>query len=221
MACGDKKARFHAVILDPVLARSVPRQVAVATGIDAVSHAIERYVTTNRNPISQMFAGEAWRLLEKNFEIVLNDSDNIKAWGNMLLGAHFAGAAIENSMLGAAHACANPLTARFDITHGVAVGVMLPYVIKFNSTVVNGSYQELGRIHHASNGFPGDGVKQLLKRIDELKTTANMPKRLKDLEIDKSELYVLAKDAAAQWTGQFNPRPVSETELLAIYETAY
>ncbi|MCZ6680651.1 MAG: iron-containing alcohol dehydrogenase [Candidatus Poribacteria bacterium] len=208
MACGDKKARFRTVILDPTLTESVPKPVVAATGIDAVSHALESYVTTRRNPISQMLAREAWRLLDRSFEIVLRDPENIEARSQMLLGAHLAGAAVENSMLGAAHACANPLTARYRMTHGIAVGLMLPYVIRFNSQSVNELYQDL----HPS---------PLHERIIQLQTAAALPDRLRHFQIDQTDLPQLAKEAAAQWTGDFNPRPVSETECLQLYEAAY
>jgi alcohol dehydrogenase len=209
MACGDKKARFRAVILDPVLIQSVPKRVAAATGFDAISHAVESYVTTRRNPISQMFAREAWRLLGAGFEISLSHPENAKARGQMLLGAHLAGAAIENSMLGAAHACANPLTAKYGIIHGVAVGLMLPHIVQFNSQVVEEFYQEL------------QPSKPLHERITELKIVASLPERLRDLRVDSEDLPYLAREAVAQWTATFNPRPVSEVELLQLFEAAY
>lgn len=208
MACGDKKARFRTVILDPVLTRSAPKQVAAATGIDAISHAVESYVTTQRNPISQMFAKEAWRLLNANFEVVLSNSENVEARSQMLLGAHLAGAAIESSMLGAAHACANPLTARYGITHGVAIGLTLPHVVRFNRQTMNDLYLDLYAL-------------PLAERINELKNAANLPKHLRDFQIDKRDLPLLAKEAAGQWTGKFNPRPVSETDFLQLYESVY
>ena len=208
MACGDKKARFRTVILDPVVTATSPKGVTAATGIDAISHAVESYVSTRRNPISQMFAKEAWRLLEKSFEIVVSDPENIGARSRMLLGAHLAGAAIENSMLGAAHACANPLTARYDITHGVAVGLMLPKVIRFNSQVVSALYQDL---------YPSS----LHERVSELKAAAGLPERLRDFEIQWEDLLQLAEAAAKEWTGNFNPRQVSTVELLELYETSY
>jgi alcohol dehydrogenase len=208
MACGDKKARFRTVILDPVLTITTPKGVTAATGIDAISHALESYVSTRRNPISQMFAKEAWWLLEKSFEIVVSDPGNIEARSRMLLGAHWAGAAIENSMLGAAHACANPLTARYNITHGVAVALMLPGVIRFNSQAVNGLYQDL---------YPSP----LHERVSELKAVAGLPERLRDFEIPPEDLPQLAEEAAEQWTGTFNPRQVSMVELLELYEESY
>jgi len=208
MACGDKKARFRTVILDPVVTATTPKGVTAATGIDAISHAVESYVCTRRNPISQMFAREAWRLLEKSFEIVVRDPENIEARSRMLLGAHLAGAAIENSMLGAAHACANPLTARYNITHGVAVGWMLPSVTHFNNQTVKALYQELSPL-------------PLYKRVSELKTVARLPERLRDFEIQQADLPQLAEAAAKEWTGKFNPRPVSKVELLELYEATY
>lgn len=208
MACGDKKVRFRTVILDPVLTSSAPDDVRASTGIDAISHAVESHVTTRRNPVSQLFSREAWRLLENGFEAVIANPANLEAQSNMLLGAHFAGIAIENSMLGAAHACANPLTARYGITHGVAVGLMLPHVIKFNSQVVCEHYREL----HPSS---------LYERVCELKTAARLPSMLRDFGIDEGELPELAEEAANQWTGRFNPRPVGKTELLQLYESAY
>ena len=208
MACGDTKARFRTVILDPVLTATTPKGVAAATGIDAISHAVESYVSTRRNPISQMFAREAWRLLEKSFEIVVSDPENIEARSRMLLGAHLAGAAIENSMLGAAHACANPLTARDKITHGIAVGLMLPSVVRFNNQVVSTLYQEL---------YPSP----LYERVSELKAVARLPERLRDFEIQQEDLPQLAEAAAKEWTGKFNPRPVSKVELLKLYEATY
>lgn len=205
MACGDKKARFRTVILDPALTVTTPKGVTAATGIDAISHAVESYVSTRRNSISQMFAKEAWRLLEKSFEIVVSDPENIEARSRMLLGAHLAGAAIENSMLGAAHACANPLTARYNITHGVAVGLMLPSVIRFNSQVVGTLYQDL---------YPSP----LHERISKLRAVAGLPERLRDFEIQREDLPQLAEAASKEWTGKFNPRPVSAVELLKLYE---
>ena len=175
MACGDKKAACRVAILDPELTLSMPAGVTAATGIDAISHALESYVTTRRNPISQLFARRAWRLLANGFPTVvgpvnrpdtntatseqksstshLKDSNGdrflfesdrlLAARGAMLLGSHLAGAAIENSMLGATHALANPLTAHYGITHGLAVGLMLPHVIRFNAAVVMGLYGKL------------------------------------------------------------------------------
>lgn len=221
MACGDRKARFMAVILDPTLLTSVPRAVAAVTGIDAVSHAIESFVCTRANTISRMLAKEAWRLLESNFTESLHNPANLAAQGNMLLGAHLAGMAIENSMLGAAHACANPLTAHFGLAHGVAVGLMLSHVIRFNSQVVDEAYAELlGVVNLASKKDAASG-EHLCERIVALQVAASLPQRLRDCQVAEDSLPQLAQAATQEWTGTFNPRPVGQAAFLQLYESAF
>ena len=214
MACGDRKAKFATVILDPSLITTVPKPVAAAAGIDAIAHAVESFVSTRRNLMSSMFAHQAWRLLSANFEAAVGeDSVQLSAegsvYGNMLFGAYLAGAAIEHSMLGAAHACANPLTARYNITHGVAVALTLPHVIQFNSTVVADLYRELSP------------DRELADRIVALKHAAGLPHCLRDFGIARSDIPTLAEEAAAQWTAQFNPRPLALQDFVRLYEAAY
>jgi alcohol dehydrogenase len=221
MACGDRKAAFRVSILDPELTLTQPRHVAAVTGMDAITHAVESYVTLRRSPLSQLFAREAWRLLERNFTTVLNQGQNLAARGAMQLGAHYAGMAIENSMLGAAHSCANPLTAHYGLTHGIAVGILLPHVIRFNAAVVGPLFADL--VHDL--GYPnGDGqvaAETLARRITELMRAADLPTRLADCGVSSSIFPVLAEEAAQQWTARFNPRPVTEDDLLRLYQAAH
>ena len=216
MACGDEKARFAAVILDPDLTRTLPRAVAAMSGLDALSHAVESFVTTRATPISRMYAREAFRLLANSFETALQSPEDADARGRMLLGAHLAGCAIEQSMLGAAHACANPLTSRHAVPHGVAVLLTLPHVMRFNEAEAGGLYDELRR---AAGAGGGDGP--LASRVESLRSAAGVAARLRDCGVDRADLPALARDAAAQWTAEFNPRPAGEADLLAIYEAAY
>jgi alcohol dehydrogenase len=230
MACGDKKAACRVAILDPELTLSMPPGVTAATGIDAISHALESYVTTRRNPVSQLFARRAWRLLIQGFPVVLSSprpngspvsAELLTARGAMLLGAHLAGAAIENSMLGATHALANPLTSHYGITHGLAVGLMLPHVVRFNAPAVAALYGALSadaRLCAADDPRAGN---LLADRIATLVNLAGMPTRLVQCGVERQQLPQLAEDAARQWTGTFNPRPVDESSLLDLYEAAY
>src|SRR5205807_2713074 len=126
MACGDKRAAFRAAILDPELTLTQPKRVTALTGIEAIAPAIETYVTKRRNPLSLAFSREAWRHLAPNLPQILNEPNDLPARSAMQLGACLAGMAIENSMLGAAHALANPLTAAYGIAHGEAIALMLP-----------------------------------------------------------------------------------------------
>src|SRR4029077_19962198 len=133
MACLDPKAAARVAILDPNLTLSQPPRVTACAGMDAIAHALETAVSTKRNPLSMMYSREAFQLCIKAFAEVITHPKDLEARGQMLLGAAVAGLAIENSMLGAAHAAANPLTAHFGIVHGQAVGLMLPHVIRFNA----------------------------------------------------------------------------------------
>ena len=133
MACGDPKAAARIAILDPALTLSQPRRVTACSGIDAIAHALETAVTKTRNPLSLIFSRAAFQLTMAGLPRVLEAPGDLDARSQMLWGAACGGTAIENSMLGAAHSAANPLTAHFGITHGQAVGMMLPQVVRFNA----------------------------------------------------------------------------------------
>src|SRR5262249_49150022 len=156
--CGDKKAAFRASILDPEVTVSQPRNVTAVTGIDAIAHAIESFVCTKRNPVSTMCELASFRHLEPNFEKVLRTPTDIAARSAMQMGAYLAGMAIENSMLGVCHGCSNPLTAHYGITHGVAIGVMLPHVIRFNALAAGSHYSALVEESGLANGQPAGEV---------------------------------------------------------------
>jgi alcohol dehydrogenase len=221
MACGDPKAAFRVAILDPELTLTQPAKVTAITGIDAVAHAVESFVSLRRNPLSMMFAREAWRLLEPNLEVVLKQPQNLAARGAMQMGAHFAGIAIENSMLGACHACANPLTAHYGITHGVAIGILLPHVVRFNGSAVAGLYGDLAHEAGMLNGDSSVASEVLAQRLSQLLKAAGLPQSLRECGVSPGILGLLAEEAAEQWTGKFNPRPVAQPELHKLYEAAF
>jgi alcohol dehydrogenase len=219
MACGDEKAAFRAAILDPVLTVSQPRALTAVSGYDALSHAVESFVTATRTAISDLFAREAWRLLESNYERVLEHPQDLAARGAMLLGSHYAGIAIEQSMLGATHACANPLTAHYGTTHGWAIAVMLPHVVRWNADVVGDRYAELLRVSGREPGErPGD---VLAGRLEALARAGGLPASLQELGVMREALPQLAEDASRQWTGTFNPRPFDASAAAVLYQTAF
>jgi len=220
MACGDRKVAFASAILDPELTVTQPIKVTALTGIDALSHAVESYVTTKRNPVSQMFAREAWKLLEVNLEKVLHSPTNLEARGAMQMGAFLAGTAIENSMLGVCHACANPLTAHYGLTHGLAIGVMLPHVIHFNACTVPHLYEDLIEEAGLQNGHVDHAATTLAQHIVRLMKLAHLPTSLSACGVSRGILPLLAEEASQQWTARFNPRPVTEKEILGIFEAA-
>lgn len=224
MACLDQKAAARVAVLDPALTVSQPPRVTACTGIDAIAHAVETAVTKKRNPFSLMFSHEAFKLLVPNLPRVLENPNNIEARGRMLLGAAFAGTAIENSMLGAAHSAANPLTAHFDIVHGQAVGMMLPHVIRYNATneTERRAYAELAsalELACVSDGID-EAVDALIAEMESLLDLAKMPSSLSDCGVQSKDVSMLAAEAAKQWTAQFNPRPIAEADFRELYEAA-
>src|SRR6476659_9371544 len=169
MACGDPKAAFRIALLDPALTVSQPRTITATSGFDAIAHAVETYVTTKRNPLSELFSREAWRLLEPNYERVLSEPANLEARGAMQLGAFYAGLAIENSMLGATHACANPLTARYGTAHGAAIAMLLPSVVRWNESAAADRYATLLKLSSvAADQHAYTATEALARRLEEL-----------------------------------------------------
>jgi len=186
-----------------------PKSVAAAAGIDALVHVIETAGTARRNDVSLAFTLAAWNRVKPSLPIVLDNPKNDAARLDMLLGAHLAGCAIEQSMLGAAHACANPLTAKFGIVHGFAVGMLLPHVIRFNTATGENPYAALD----ADAG-------RLVALVEDVLTQAGVPSRLREYDVTVDDIPALAADAATQWTAQFNPRPVDADLLAGIYRDA-
>jgi alcohol dehydrogenase len=212
MACGDAKAAARVAILDPALTLTQPPRVAACTGLDALSHALETAVSKKRNALSLAYSREAWRLCETSLPLVLQKVVDVEARAGMLLGAALGGLAIENSMLGAAHAAANPLTAHFHLAHGQAVGLMLPSVIRFNAADpdVARLYDEMGETKSA----------RLAAKVEWLLNLAGMPRSLAECGVTQSSVPLLAAEAAKQWTANFNPRPVAEKDFIGLFQLA-
>jgi alcohol dehydrogenase len=144
---------------------------------------------------------------------VLQKGGDLEARAGMLLGAALAGLAIENSMLGAAHAAANPLTAHFQIVHGQAVGILLPSVVRFNA-----ENPETARLYE---GLHGGDAARLAARLDWLLNLAGLPRSLADCGVKPGAVPDLAAEAARQWTAAFNPRPVAPADFARLYQAAF
>ncbi len=167
---------------------SQPTALTAVTGYDALAHAVESFVTTRRNPTSDIYSREAFRLLSTHYERVLDAPDDLDARSAMQIGAYYAGVAIENSMLGATHACANPLNKNFGIAHGRAISMCLATVVRFNADYVGERYVELG----------GD-AESLARRLEDLAQAGGLPRRLADDGVGEDHLPKLAQEAAEQW----------------------
>jgi len=214
MACGDPKALARVAILDPDITDSQPRSVAVQTGIDALAHALEAAVSTKRTELSSMYSEAAFRHIVRAIDDIVDYSVHGDDRGHMLLGAALSGLAIENSMLGAAHASANPLTARHDIIHGRAVAMMLPHVMRFNdqdseAARIYSRYSSILSELDVSDKSLIDWVADLTERMEHIAFSA-----------DEEEIQQLATEAKQQWTGNFNPRSLEVSDFVELYRAA-
>lgn len=225
MACGDWKAAAKVALLDPLLTLSQPRGVTACTGIDALAHAVETAVTRKRNELSSLYSRESFRLGIYNLPKVLATPDDLEARSRMQLAAAYAGLAIENSMLGAAHSAANPLTAHFEVVHGNAVGMMLPHVVRFNAEdpICRGIYQDLavGAGLIPNSAAPEEAVHVLAERLTDMLRLAELPVTLREAGVTADSLPQLATEAAAQWTARVNPRDITAADFQQLYTQAF
>lgn len=213
-------------VLDPSLTLSLPSHITAATGIDAMVHAIEAYTSKiKKNPVSDMLAVKALRLLASNIIPAVTEGANKTARANMLLGATLAGQAFSNSPVAAVHALAYPLGGHFHIPHGLSNSLVLPHVMKFNAPYAQSLYAELAPIVMAEDAVQGDSSTQAQALIDwlvKLIATLGLPNQLRACGVAETDLTLLASDAMQQQRLLVNnPREMSEQDALTIYQAAF
>jgi len=210
MACLAPGLGADVVLLDAELTVTCPPDVTAASGLDALTHAVEVAVTTRRNAESDALATRAFVAIEQALPVVLVEPDNLDARDAMLRAAHDAGRAIAHAMLGAAHAAGNALTARYGVPHGLAVGAMLPAVVRHNAEVpeVAACYAAL-----ASAAGLEHSAEALAARLDALVKATPAVR----VSVGPTDIPELAASAACQWTGSFNPRPMDEAAYASLF----
>ncbi len=215
-----------AVILDAQLTLGLPPLITAATGIDAMVHAIESYTSVRlKNPISDMLALKALRLLSTNIKTVIKHGNNVEARQAMLVGAMYAGEAFANAPVAAVHALAYPLGGNYHIPHGLTNSLVLPHVLRFNSLQAAELYDQLVPVILGSDG-PYAGTEEsalvLAEYFTELADELGLPTTLQQMNIPERDLPKLAKEAMTQTRLLINnPRPVSEKDALKIYRQAF
>ncbi|SDJ51401.1 Alcohol dehydrogenase, class IV [Pseudomonas delhiensis] len=213
-------------LLDADLTLGLPPAVTAATGIDAMVHAIEAYTSKlKKNPLSDLLAREALRLLARNLDTVVHHGANREARQAMLLGACLAGQAFANAPVAAVHALAYPLGGHFHIPHGLSNALVLPEVMRFNAPAAAALYAELAPLLLGERLRRGDRdglVEQFIDELAALSPRCGLPSRLRDAGVPEHALVVLASDAMQQQRLLVNnPREVGEADALAIYRAAY
>ncbi len=211
-------------LLDPELTLSLPPQPTATTGIDALTHAIEAYTSLQSNPMSDMVAKNAIALIGTNLRHVMNDGQNRQARYNMLLGSLMGGLALASAGVGACHALAYPLGAFFDIPHGLANAVLLPYIMEYNMESADTKYALVGSL--MKSGALADGVEASSRSgvqvVRKLTQDVGIPQSLKDLGIPESAIQDMAKMAMTVARPlENNPRKVTKDDAIKIYESAF
>jgi alcohol dehydrogenase class IV len=213
-----------AAILDPDLTTSMPRAVTAATGIDAMVHAIEAYTSARlKNPMSDLLAREALRLLSGDLLHVLDHPQDRDARGRMLLGAHLAGVAFANAPVAGVHALAYPLGGHFHVPHGASNALMLTHVLRHNLHAAMPLYAELGvlldpGLEPLGRQGQAQGFIELLARLAR---DAGVPQRLSEVGIGPQHLDLLAAEAMKQERLLINnPCPISQADARRLYEAA-
>ena len=205
-----------AVILDPDLTKSMPPKVTAATGMDALVHALEAYVTANANPISDSFGRTAFMLIGKSLKKAVDTGDDLEARTDMSMASMVAGMAFDIAGLGAVHALAHPLGGRHHVPHGLANSIMMPHVMRYNAKTSEARYIEALKLM----GKEVKNADEAATAITEFAAGIGLPTKLSDIGIKAEDLEQLSKDAAADVNHYTNPVPCTPEALLEMYKQA-
>lgn len=212
----------EAVILDPSLIATVPEKTAAYCGVDALVHALESYISLASSPFSDMCALQALELIGKNIRAYVADRRNSCAAEGMLLGSLFAGIAFSHARLGDVHAMSHPVSAFFDVPHGLANAVLLPTVVEFNAVEDTGKYYEIykrvAQIAVSKDSFKPSMLVNELKALNE---SLGIPSLLKKVGVDERKFDAMADDAMKSGNIAVNPRKTTKEDILKLYRSAY
>jgi 1,3-propanediol dehydrogenase/alcohol dehydrogenase len=223
MLIGGEAIIPKVAILDPRLTIMMPKHVTAATGMDALTHAIEAYISKVSQPMTDIYAIKAIELISENLPKAVLDGENIEARENMLIGQMYAGYAFSNASVALVHAMARPLGAYFDVAHGLANALLLPKVMEFNRPACKERLVKVAvAMGEKVEGLSiSDGSYAAIKAINNLFLETGLPKSLKEVGVLKESIKDLAKDAIISGSVLFNPRKPSLEEIIDIYEKTY
>lgn len=210
-------------ILDPMMTRTLPPRLTAATGMDALSHAIETYVSTENNPFSDSLALAAIDMIATYLRDAVHDGENIEARSQLLIAAAMAGIACGNSLFGVVHALSHAVGGKFPVHHGTANAIFLPPAMRFNSEVAPERYVRIARAMGVNVGGRGDAevIADGITAVHTLTADCGLPTRLRDVGVPREALPELAELAAVEPAIFNNPRPATPEELLAMLEEVW
>ena len=222
MVCVDVHDIPQVAIIDPDLMDGMPQGLAAATGMDALTHAMEGYITKAGWLIPDMFHVNAMALIYKNLEKAANQKDKV-AVEKMAYAQYIAGMGFSNVGLGIVHSMAHSLGAYFDTPHGVANALLLPHVMKFNGKVCPELFRNMGNAFglDMSNTTDEQAVQKVVDAVAELSRKLNIPQTLKEIGIPEEMIPTLAKQAINDACTPGNPREDTVDDIIAIYKEAY
>lgn len=211
------------VILDPDLIATVPANTAAACGIDAMVHALEAYISKAASPFSDIFAREALRLIGGSIRDYVADRSNPAACESMMVGSLFAGIAFSHARLGNVHAMSHPVSAYFDVPHGVANAILLPTVVDFNKDAADPEkyryiYGCISKDMGADINFTPD---MLATEIRMLNYELGILPTLSDIGVTSDKFEQMADDAMKSGNIQCNPQFTMKNDILKLYEQAF
>ncbi len=223
----DKFLLPNLAVLDPQMTISLPQKMTAATGMDALTHAVEAYVGTQNAPISDAFAIGAIELIFKNLVTATKSGDDVEARGAMLIASTMAGIAFTHSMVGCIHGMAHATGGLYRVPHGVANAIFLPFGMEYNFEEIK---EKLARLAIAmgedTSGLPEEdaarlaiaAVRKLARQLNELDA---LPIRLRDVGVPEDGLEAIAEGAINDGSSFYNPRDMDEEELLPYIQNAY
>jgi len=215
---GDRIAP-RVAFLDPIMVSTVPPSVMIPTGMDALTHAIESYISLRATPQTEALAISAIKLISANLRQAVANSGNLEAVGNMLIAANLAGIAFGNSRLGIIHAMALPLGAFFHAPHGTANTVLLPYGLEFNLIATPRKYVDIASaMGEMTIGLSLiDAAEKAIESVKKLASDIGAPKNLKSLGVEADMIPQMAADAMKSSHIPANPRKISQKDVEELY----
>jgi alcohol dehydrogenase class IV len=210
-------------LIDPVLTTTMDRDLTAHTGLDALTHAIEAYVSNAHSPITDLHARETVRLVARHLPRAIEEPDNIEVRAGMLLGSLFAGLAFSNAILGAVHALAHSLGGFLDLPHGQCNAILLDHVIDFNYDAAPDRYEDIGRLLGGdipSEALAEERKSRVLETVRAFKRKCGVTATLSELGVRPEDLADLAAKAVRDPCMITNPKDCSVEDVCRIYEHA-